>query len=68
LRTFSRVTLTLARSGLRDAELAFLGPVGFVRKYVRKFAVWVVIASLVYLCWWSLHGRPRRLGAVGVPL
>src|ERR687886_636509 len=34
--------------------LAFLGPVGFVRKYVRKFAVWVVIASLVYLCWWSL--------------
>jgi putative hydroxymethylpyrimidine transporter CytX len=37
--------------------LAFLGPVGFVRTYVRKFAVWVVIASLVYLAWWSLHGR-----------
>jgi nucleobase:cation symporter-1, NCS1 family len=37
--------------------LAFLGPVGFVRRYVRKFAVWVVIASLVYLTWWSLHGR-----------
>jgi nucleobase:cation symporter-1, NCS1 family len=37
--------------------LAFLGPVGFVRKVVRKFAVWVVIASLLYLCWWSLHGR-----------
>jgi NCS1 family nucleobase:cation symporter-1 len=31
--------------------LAFLGPVGFVRKYVRKFAVWVVIASLLYLSW-----------------
>jgi len=28
--------------------LAFLGPVGFVRKYVRKFAIWVVVASLVY--------------------
>jgi nucleobase:cation symporter-1, NCS1 family len=28
-----------------------------VRKYVRKFAIWVVIASLIYLCWWSLHGR-----------
>ena len=42
--------------------LAFLGPVGFVRTYVRKFAVWVVIASLVYLCWWSLHGQhPIRL-------
>jgi NCS1 family nucleobase:cation symporter-1 len=42
--------------------LAFLGPVGFVRTYVRKFAVWVVIASLLYLCWWSLHGQhPVRL-------
>jgi len=42
--------------------LAFLGPVGFVRKYVRKFAVWIVIASLVYLTWWSLHGqRPIAL-------
>jgi len=37
--------------------LAFLGPVGFVRRYVRKFAVWVVVASLVYLSWWSLHGQ-----------
>ena len=26
--------------------LALLGPVGFVRRYVRKFAVWIVIASL----------------------
>jgi putative hydroxymethylpyrimidine transporter CytX len=42
--------------------LAFLGPVGFVRRYVRKFAVWFVIASLLYLCWWSLHGQhPVRL-------
>jgi nucleobase:cation symporter-1, NCS1 family len=37
--------------------LAFMGPVGFVRRYIRKFAVWVVIASLVYLCWWSMHGQ-----------
>ena len=37
--------------------LAFLGPVGFVRKVVRKFAIWIVVASLIYLCWWSLHGR-----------
>src|SRR3954464_284002 len=42
--------------------LAFLGPVGFVRKYVRKFAIWVVVASLLYLTWWSLHGqRPVAL-------
>jgi putative hydroxymethylpyrimidine transporter CytX len=37
--------------------LALLGPIGFVRRYVRKFAVWIVIVSLVYLCWWSLHGQ-----------
>ena len=43
--------------GVVATALAFLGPVGFVRRYVRKFAVWVVIASLLYLSWWSLHGR-----------
>src|SRR4051794_5237150 len=43
--------------GVVATALAFLGPVGFVRRYVRKFAVWVVIASLIYLSWWSLHGR-----------
>ncbi len=48
--------------GLVATALAFLGPVGFVRRYVRKFAVWVVIASLLYLAWWSLHGQhPVRL-------
>jgi putative hydroxymethylpyrimidine transporter CytX len=42
--------------------LAFLGPVGFVRRYLRKFVVWLVIASLLYLCWWSLHGQhPAQL-------
>jgi putative hydroxymethylpyrimidine transporter CytX len=43
--------------GVIATLLALLGPVGFVRRYIRKFAVWVVIASLVYLCWWSLHGQ-----------
>ena len=43
--------------GVVATALALLGPVGFVRRYVRKFAVWVVIASLLYLSWWSLHGR-----------
>ena len=48
--------------GVVATILAFLGPVGFVRKYVRKFAVWIVIASLLYLTWWSLHGqRPVAL-------
>jgi len=43
--------------GVIATALALLGPVGFVRRYVRKFAVWIVIASLLYLCWWSLHGQ-----------
>ena len=43
--------------GVVATGLAFLGPVGFVRRYVRKFAVWIVIASLFYLSWWALHGE-----------
>jgi nucleobase:cation symporter-1, NCS1 family len=43
--------------GVVATLLALLGPIGFVRRYVRKFAVWVVVASLLYLCWWSLHGQ-----------
>jgi putative hydroxymethylpyrimidine transporter CytX len=38
--------------------LALLGPVGFVRKVVRKFAVWAVLASVLYLTWWALGGAP----------
>jgi putative hydroxymethylpyrimidine transporter CytX len=34
--------------------LALMGPIGFVRRYVRKFAVWFVIASLGYLTWWVI--------------
>ena len=34
--------------------LALLGPIGFVRRYVRTFAVWAVLISLVYLTWWVL--------------
>jgi len=48
--------------GVVATLLAFLGPVGFVRKYVKRFAVWIVVASLAYLCWWSLHrGHPVAL-------
>jgi len=35
--------------------LALVGPVGFVREWVKRFAIWVVLASLAYLTWWSLH-------------
>jgi putative hydroxymethylpyrimidine transporter CytX len=34
--------------------LALLGPVGFVRRFVRKFAIWAVVASVIYLGWWIL--------------
>jgi nucleobase:cation symporter-1, NCS1 family len=36
--------------------LALLGPIGFVRQFVRKFAIWAVAASVVYLAWWILDG------------
>ena len=36
--------------------LALLGPIGVVRRVIRKFAVWIVLASLVYLTWWALDG------------
>ena len=36
--------------------LAWIGPIDFVRKFVRKFAVWAVLGSLLYLTWWALDG------------
>src|SRR4051812_43447346 len=40
--------------GLVAVTLALLGPIDFVRRYVRKFAVWAVLASMIYLTWWVL--------------
>jgi NCS1 family nucleobase:cation symporter-1 len=52
--------------------LALLGPIGFVRRYVRKFAVWAVLLSLVYLTWWAidkshLHAYWSAHGKGGFP-
>src|SRR5580765_8854690 len=58
---FGGVALWKVLFGIVATILAFLGPVGFVRRYVRKFAIWIVIASLLYLTWWSLHGQ-RQIG------
>ena len=44
------------------AVLALMGPIGFVRRFVRKFAIWAVAASVVYLAWWILDGAD--LGAL----
>jgi len=42
--------------------LALLGPIGFVRRFVRKVAVWAVPLALAYLTWWALDGAD--LGAL----
>ena len=42
--------------GALTAWLALAGPISFVRRYVRRFAVWAVAASLGYLVWWALDG------------
>ncbi|MEO8289712.1 MAG: cytosine permease [Gaiellaceae bacterium] len=36
--------------------LALAGPISFVRRFVRRFAVWAVVASTGYLTWWALNG------------
>jgi NCS1 family nucleobase:cation symporter-1 len=53
--------------------LGLLGPIGFVRRYVRKFAVWAVAASIAYLTWWALdkanlHELWRQDGTGGLTL
>jgi putative hydroxymethylpyrimidine transporter CytX len=34
--------------------MALLGPIGFVRRFVRKIGIWAVVASVLYLGWWIL--------------
>src|SRR3954452_20137269 len=42
--------------------LALLGPIGFVRRFVRKVGIWVVGASIIYLgVWIVIHGHVGRL-------
>ena len=48
--------------GVLATVLALLGPVGFVRQFVRKLGIWVVLASVLYLGWWILdHGDVSTL-------
>jgi putative hydroxymethylpyrimidine transporter CytX len=48
--------------GVCALALALLGPIGFVRRFVRRVAVWAVPVALVYLTWWALDGAD--LGAL----
>lgn len=42
--------------GALMCALALVGPISLVRRYLRRFAVWAVAASVVYLTWWALEG------------
>jgi NCS1 family nucleobase:cation symporter-1 len=57
--------------GALTLALALAGPISFVRRYVRRFAVWIVVASTLYLTWWALSGADfpalwRRPGEGGL--
>jgi nucleobase:cation symporter-1, NCS1 family len=59
--------------GAVSLALGLMGPIGFVRRYVRKFAVWAVAASIAYLTWWALdkanlHELWRTTGESGLSL
>ena len=59
--------------GAVSLALGLLGPVGFVRRYVRKFAIWAVVASIAYLTWWAidkadLHALWQTHGTGGLSL
>ena len=52
--------------GALGLVLALLGPVGFVRRFVRKIGIWAVAASIVYLGVWIIrNGHVGRLGHEG---
>jgi NCS1 family nucleobase:cation symporter-1 len=42
--------------GVVTVALTLAGPISFVRRYVRRYAVWAVVASTGYLTWWALSG------------
>jgi putative hydroxymethylpyrimidine transporter CytX len=52
--------------GALGLVLALMGPIGFVRRFVRKIGIWVVAASIAYLAVWILrNGHVGRLWSSG---
>jgi putative hydroxymethylpyrimidine transporter CytX len=49
--------------------LALAGPISVVRRYLRRFGVWAVVASIAYLTWWAFDraetGGLWSAGSVG---
>jgi NCS1 family nucleobase:cation symporter-1 len=58
--------------GALSWALGMLGPIGFVRRYLRKFASWALIFALAYLTYWAiskanLHAFWGQEGKGGFP-
>ena len=58
--------------GVLSWGLGMLGPIGFVRRYLRKFASWALLFSMAYLTYWAiskshLHAYWARPGKGGFP-
>ena len=58
--------------GVLSWGLGMLGPIGFVRRYLRKFASWALLFAMGYLTYWAiskshLHAYWARPGRGGFP-
>jgi nucleobase:cation symporter-1, NCS1 family len=58
--------------GLVSWSLGMLGPIGFVRRYLRKFASWALLFAMAYLTYWAiakshLHAFWSQPGKGGFP-
>jgi len=58
--------------GAVSLALGLLGPIGFVRRYLRKFATYALLAAMAYLAWWvlskaNLHRFWHARGKGGFP-
>jgi nucleobase:cation symporter-1, NCS1 family len=58
--------------GVLSWGLGILGPIGFVRRYLRKFASWALIFAMAYLTYWAiskshLHAFWAQSGKGGFP-
>jgi NCS1 family nucleobase:cation symporter-1 len=58
--------------GVLSWALGILGPIGFVRRYLRKFASWALLFSMAYLTYWAiskshLHAFWAQPGKGGFP-
>jgi NCS1 family nucleobase:cation symporter-1 len=42
--------------GVVALALGLAGPIGVVRTFIRRVAVWAIPLALGYLTWWALHG------------